>query len=120
MVRYEVIRGTIEGSQGLYAPLSVTLPLRVRSASGLCIAVENPAQVNLPLISVSVGDEPPIFEGFPAVLPSNGRICMVNEFIPLESDRLGGAEFRITAITPNVSAQNIGVSLIFRYDEQCG
>lgn len=122
MVRYEMIRETLATRKGGYLPLRVSLPRRAHGPNGLCVAVvrgslrSNP----LPLVSVSVGDGQPLFEGIPAVTPLTSRIRMGGEFIPLAGDELNGAELRVVPICPAALTDNsvpeLELAIILRYD----
>ena len=122
MVRYEMIRETLATRKGGYLPLRVSLPRRVHGPNGLCVAVVRGSLWNspLPLVSVSVGDGQPLFEGIPAVTPLSSRIRMGGEFRPLAGDELNGAELRVVPICPAALTDNsvpeLELAIILRYD----
>lgn len=122
MVRYEMIRETLATRKGGYLPLRVSLPRRAHGPHGLCVAVVRGEMVEslwsspLPLVSVSVGDGQPLFEGIPAVTPLPSRIRMGGEFIPLVGDELNGAELRVVPICPAALKSELGLAIILRYD----
>lgn len=122
MVRYEMIRETLATRKGVYLPLRVSLPRRAHGPHGLCVAVVRGSLWSspLPLMSVSVGDGQPLFEGIPAVTPLPSRICMGGEFIPLVGDELNGAELRVVPICPAALTDNsepeLELAIILRYD----
>lgn len=122
MVRYEMIRETLATRKGGYLPLRVSLPRRAHGPNGLCVAVVRGSLWNspLPLVSVSVGDGQPLFEGIPAVTPLSSRIRMGGEFIPLAGDELNGAELRVVPICPAAPTDNsvpeLELAIILRYD----
>ena len=127
MGRYEMVRGVLESHGGYYLPLRVTLPLRARGPRGLCLAVVGGDMragrwlSPLPLLSVSIGDGQPLFEGVPAVAPPSRRIHVGDAFIPLVGDELNGAELRVVPICPAPAegspAPRLGLDLILRYDD---
>ncbi len=126
MVRYEMIRETLATRKGGYLPLRVSLPRRAHGPNGLCVAVVRGEMRGslwnspLPLVSVSVGDGQPLFEGIPAVTPLTSRIRMGGEFIPLAGDELNGAELRVVPICPAALTDNsvpeLELAIILRYD----
>lgn len=122
MVRYEMIRETLATRKGGYLPLRVSLPRRAHGPNGLCVAVVRGSlrSIPLPLVSVSVGDGQPLFEGIPAVTPLPSRIRMGGEFIPLAGDELNGAELRVVPICPAALTDNsvpeLELAIILRYD----
>lgn len=124
MVRYEMIRATLATHKGCYLPLRVSLPRRAHGPRGLCVAVAQVEMIDglksqLPLVSVSIGDGQPLFEGIPAVTPLPSRIRMGGEFIPLAGDELNGAELRVVPICPAALKYDseLGLAIILRYDE---
>lgn len=127
MGRYEMVRGVLESHGGYYLPLRVTLPLRAHGPQGLCLAVVGGDMragrwlSPLPLLSVSIGDGQPLFEGVPAVAPPSRRIRVGDAFIPLVGDELNGADLRVVPICPALMGDSLaplGLDLILRYDDE--